>query len=142
MTAPYSLGSFTFVNFHGMSGIGAPQTVRKTAVPLQRPGVDGTAIVTTGTKGSIFQMRSFVDVASVSAAQVLIVAYEAAVNNELLQLVHGGTNYYATPILNQYWVLDVQAGWRRSSASVGGMAGGLVGVEAFWTLLPFHVPPE
>lgn len=134
--ANFSLGIFSFVNLEGI-GLpnGAPETVRQTAMAVQRPGVPGTGWIQTAIKGRPFQMRSFVDVASSAAAQILIVNYEAVANTGLLKLIHAGTDYSATPVRNKYWVMDVQAGWRRTSVSTGYP----VVVEAVWTLVPHDV---
>lgn len=140
--ALYKLGDFTFVNLTGLSMPGgAPETVRQTAVPVQRPGVAGTGFITTAIKGRPFQMRSIVDTTSVALAQQGIRAYEESVNDSLLELYHANTNYNLPPVYNKYWVLDVSAGWRKASVVVGGLTGGSVLVEAVWTLIPVYVAP-
>lgn len=139
----HSLGAFTFFNFENTAlRRGAPEIVRRTAVPIQRPGTDGTGFVTTGIKGRPFQMRSIVDVATKAAAINLIKEYENAVNKELVIAIHSGADYSATPVFCQYWILDVAAGWRRVSCATGGLVGGNYLVEAFWTLIPVRVQPE
>ncbi len=137
----YSVGSFNFISLSGVdTPNGAPETVRQVAAPIQRPGVAGTGFIQLGIKATRpFRMRSFVDVADVSTAQTLIKSYENAINVELLKIVHANTDYSATPVFNQYWPMDVQAGWRRVAAAVGGLAGGVIVVEAFWTFLPVYL---
>ena len=134
--ALYKLGPFVFINLKG-----TPETVRQTVVPVQRPGVAGTGFISTGKKGRPFQLQSLVDVMTVPLAQQAIVLYERAVNSELLELYHANTNYNAPPIYNKFWVLDVAADWRKASATVGGITGGTVIVEAVWTLIPVYVAP-
>ena len=142
MTAPYMIGDFEFVSLKGMSSNGGPpETVRRTASPVQRPGTAGTGFVTTGVKGRPFAMASMVDVISKSVAQALCVAYEAAVNDELVEVIHAGANYNDEPTSNKYWILDVSASWRRVSTSLGGTCSGPYVVEAVWTLIPVYVAP-
>jgi hypothetical protein len=139
----HSLGAFTFFNLENTAVRGgAPETVRRTATPIQRPGTNGTGFVTTGIKGRPFQMRSVVDVTTQAGAVVLIKNYELAVNKELVVMIHAGADYSATPVFCQYWIMEVTAGWRRVSCATGGLNGGNYFVEAFWTLIPVLVEPE
>src|SRR5262245_38996888 len=99
MTSPYMLDSLEFINLEGLALRNSPpETVAATAVPVQRPGVDGTGFITTGTKADgEFQMRSVADFTTQALAEVACLTYRSKKNVGLFQIVHAGTNYYSDP---------------------------------------------
>ncbi len=138
-----SLGTFDFISLQGMNGE-APDIPQLTAQPVQRPGLDGSGIITLGTKGMPQQLRTVREVASIAAANDLGVAYKRADRSAALEIVFQGINYFDEYNV-KYFVLHVdQPIIKRIRGSIGGVMGSGAGaiVTAVWTVLPVLIPAE
>lgn len=139
-----SIGSFDFISLEAGQRGGAPDIPQLQAVPVQRAGVDGTGIMTFGSKGMPEQIMSVRDVASVALGNDLVVAYRLADRSEAVELVFQGVNYF-TEYGVKYFILRVdQPTVKRVTGSVGGVMGGGAGalVTAVWTVIAVKVPVE
>ena len=106
---------------------------------IQRPGIDGTALLQLGLKGDPFQIASTVDVDTFANAQLLRIQYKSIVANGLYVVICAGTNYY-DPLGHKYFVVDVKATAAAIGKSTGGLLAGLgtARVDALWTLVPVY----
>lgn len=139
-----SLGTFNFILLEAMERGGVPLVPQLVASTVQRPGVDGTGIITQGSKARSFQMRSIRDVGSIALGNALAVSYQTTARTEAWVLVFQGIDYAVT-YNTKYFVLNVdQITVRRMTGSAGGVMGGGAGalVQAVWTLQPIAVPEE
>ena len=136
------LGAFTFVSFHRSEDPAAPPEILSLQTEtIQRPGCDGTGIITHGSKANAFQMRSFVDCENLAVAESLSAQYKASVGDGPYGIIWGGINY--TDLHNVVYVpLDVQiTKLSRLGASAGGINWpSLARIEALWTLQPIANP--
>lgn len=111
-----------------------PPSEHQAVVPMQRPGVEGTAFVLQGDKGNVFQMESLAVVANLAAALALESTYKALIGTSVY-ITWGGTAIdYA-----MYTVLDVQVltAHKAPVATSGGAYR-----RAVWTLIPIaYVAP-
>lgn len=135
------IGSFEFVTLHHPQDRGAPPllTAEQTDI-IQRPGVDGTAIMLMGVKGESFQMRSFVNVPTFALANDLMALYRDLIGEAPQTVVWNGVDYEIAYQV-KYAVLDVKPiSLRAVSVVSGGLSGGTGAVvDALWTLQPIDV---
>lgn len=93
------IGDFEFVSLRGE--VIPPMA---TKVIDDRPGVDGSEFVLTGTKGRPFSVVSQVDEASYQAAKTLLGLYRALIDSEPVEIVQGGVSSeshgYRVAVLN------------------------------------------
>ena len=137
--ATNSIGSFQFVRLSSPNGrADCMETVYQHSELIQRPGIDGTALLQLGLKGDPFQVASFVDVDTFSNAQILRIQYKSLCGIAPQIVICAGTNYY-NPLGHKYFVVDVKAEATRIGASSGGLVGGAQArVDATWTLVPVY----
>lgn len=141
----YSLGTFDFIVLENLAGGrgGAPELTQRHLDIVQRPGVQGTGFIDLARKGTPFQMRSLVDVASEADAQALVENYYLAVGGDKLEIVWRDNNYYSDHGI-MFEVLRVEAPRSQIMTTIiGGLnvtnGGTGVIVEAIWTLCPDEV---
>lgn len=134
-----SIGSFSFVRLSSVNGkADAVETVYQHSEIIQRPGIDGTALLQLGLKGDPFQLSSMVDVDTFANAQTLRLNYKSIVANGLYVVICAGKNYY-NPLGHKYFILGVQSEATRIGRSIGGLVGGAAArVDALWTLIPVY----
>lgn len=133
-----SLGSFDFIRLECGARGASPPVCQQQMIPMQRPGVDGTVLIQTGSKGSPFRIQTVRDVGSIALGNALAVNYQTASRDSALVLVFQGINY-STTYATRYFVLNVeQPQVLRLTGSVGGVMGAGAGalVVAVWTLIP------
>lgn len=133
-----SLGTFQFVTFHNPHDRGAPPLLpAQVGQPIQRPGVDGTTVLRLGYKAPPFQMRSGVDVATVTDACDLLAQYMASQNAAPLTVVWGGKDFETAYGVVYIPLVVEPLRIRRISAAAGGLTpGAQAWLEALWTLQP------
>lgn len=143
--AANQLGEFEFVAFHHPQDHGAPPLLAlRQGELVQRAGVDGSYVQRLGVKGRPFQMRSGVDVLSLSAGTDLLRDYMESASSDPLDLIWASVDYFSR-YRTRYIVLDVEPGRVRK---VTGAAGGLLAgagtawVDALWTLVPIRIAGE
>lgn len=135
--ASNSLDSFNFIRLHalGVRG-GCPPVMQLQMDIIQRPGVDGTAFIGLGSKGSPFQAQTKVDVATFADAIDLGIAYQQMARDQAYRLWWCGADFDLAG--TRYFVIGVEPPTVLACRSG---AGGLVSnpqatVEAVWTLVP------
>ena len=134
----FALGPFNFIEFASQSGRGAPPllpTERSTIV--QRPGVDDTGVIKTGSKGQPVNKRSGVDVTTYPGAQDLASLYVSAANAAAYKLTWAAVDYEARYGV-KYIVLEVET---TNIIRLGASAGGFntnpgAWLTADWVLVP------
>lgn len=142
MSLNNSLGPFEFVAFHVPSDHGAPPDLLQVQGDLvQRAGVDGSSVMRLGRKGNPFQMRSGIDLLSLSDALVTLNAYKSYVNFEPLALVWGGIDFHASFGTDYLPIAVEPIRIRRISGGAGGQYGSTAAawLEALWTLVPIAI---
>lgn len=137
-------GNFYFIAIHGPEDQGCPpDLIGETVETIQRPGIDGTAIIQLGQKAEPFQMRSVVDATSFAAAMQLAALYKTYQGHGPYGLIWGGldfTSYFGLVYVPTF-VKPTKV--RRLGAATGGLYPPSQGlVECLWTLQPIKVPPE
>jgi hypothetical protein len=133
-----SLGDFDFIKLESDQRGGAPAVPQLQVSIVQRPGVDGNAVIQQGIKADLIQMRSVRDVASVAAGNEVGVQYQQANRDAPWVLVFQGINYSTTYSV-RYFVKNVaQIAVTRLARARGGVMGTGAGalVTAVWTLQP------
>jgi hypothetical protein len=133
-----SLGDFTFITLEADQRGGAPAVPQLQVSIVQRPGVDGNAVIQQGIKADLIQMRSARDVASIAAGNALAVQYQQSNRDEPWILIFQGINY-STTYSTRYFVVNVgQIAVTRLARARGGVMGTGAGamVRAVWTLQP------
>jgi hypothetical protein len=141
--ATNSIGSFTFIaldNYSGGGRFAPPLTAAQQLAIVQRPGVNGTAFIKAGTKGEPFQMRSFRDETTLTAAAALIESYKALIGAAPQTIVWAGLDYFALHA-NKYEVLNVRPlNVQKIAGATGGLSGAPAAIcEALWDLIPVVV---
>lgn len=138
------LGNFYFAALHGPGDRGTPPVLLAEQVEtLQRPGVDGTAIIKLGQKADPFQLRSVVDTTTFEAAMYLAAEYMTYQGNGPYGLIWGNINFLAAfnvvYVPSKVEIVKV----RRLSCAAGGLSPPSLGlVEALWTLQPVALPDD
>lgn len=132
------IGSFEFLSLRGVVMPPRLQIDR----PMMRPGVDGVGLWKTGSRGQPFELRSAVDVATVSAGRTLFQSYYQAIGDNPVDLVVDGYNFAA-----EFWrvaILDVRASQVKGiiNSAGGTLTNPLAKLVASWTLIGVVFTPE
>lgn len=125
MPATSSLGPFNFLKLEGN-----PVGLKPQLEIVSRPGIDGVEVWDAGTRGTPFQMRSYVDESTHALAQVLMATYRDYIK-QTLRLDWEG-EFFANCT-----VLDVrQVAARKLGGSSGGISPGASALlVADWVLV-------
>lgn len=115
---------------------GGPLIVREQCQLINRPGVDGTAVLLTGKRSDPFQMRSLIDILSLAVLPAALKAYTELIGKAVE--IHWQGVDYANDHDTKYMVLDVVVS---RSGKLLARSGGLVPnstayLELLWTLQP------
>jgi len=132
-----SIGVYPFVTLHRVDDPKAgPLIVREQCTPINRPGVDGTAVMRMGQRSEPFQMRSGVDMTSIATGPTAIAAYSTLIGDDPVSVVWQGIDYEIFGC--RYVVMDVfPLKIVRLSAKSGGLVSGATAwIEMIWTLQP------
>lgn len=122
----YRIGEFEFVSLSRALSRQKQQLEREL-----RPGTDGVSLWRTGRRGEPFELVSFADVESVSAAQALLARYEDAVGGEPVEAVWADDEFEGLLVIHN--VLPVPGGCRQTLIGVGGLLGSSHGyLRAVW----------
>lgn len=115
---------------------GGPLIVREQCQPINRLGVDGTAILLTGKRAEPFQMRSLVDIASLAILPLAVRTYTDLIGQAVE--VHWQGIDFAADHETKYVVLDVvpSKSGRLLAHSGGLVSGSTAYLELLWTLQP------
>lgn len=136
--AVHSLGPFNFVTLTGPGDRGEPPTLlQRTAVPIQRAGVNGTAFVRTGIKAQPSWLRSGIDCIHQQHADALITAYKSLEAGNAQPIVWNDVDFQATYNC-LYVVLEVRViQCIRLSAAAGGLSSNSTRwLECAWLVNP------
>lgn len=131
------VGPYGFLTLHRTDDPrGGPLVPREQCEVINRPGVNGTAVLRTGKRSEPFTMRSFVDVASLAIVPTAVQSYQSLIGT-VVNVIWQDTDYQATYGV-RFAVLDcVCQSSRRVLARAGGaVAGSTAVVEILWTLQP------
>ena len=124
----FKLGAFDFID------LTVPVGLKERIARDVRSGVDGVTFWQTGQRGEPFLCESFVDVASLAAAEALLTEYHNAVGGDPLEMLWGGSLVHGVRFL----VLDVlphPRGMHAILQGIGGTAGTSQAVlRALWLL--------
>ena len=133
-----SLGDYEFVVFHRSDAIAAgPLVIREQLLPINRLGVDGTAVLRTGQRSDPFQMRSGVDILTAARVTQQMQMYLDMIGRKAYELVWQSVDY-SSAYNTKYIVLDVsQIASRYMPIQSGGLnASSQFWLECLWTLQP------
>lgn len=113
-----------------------PVIVREQCQPINRPGVNGTAVLLTGQRADAFQMRSLVDMTSLATLPAAIKAYSELIGT-VVEIEWQGVDF-AVEHDTKYVVMDVvQLRSGRLSARAGGLVSNSTAyLELLWTFQP------
>lgn len=131
------VGPYGFITLHRTDDPrGGPLLPREQCEPINRPGVDGTAILRTGRRSEPFQMRSFVDVASLAVVPTATQAYQSLIGT-IVNVIWQDTDFAATYGV-KFAVLDcvVARSGRLLARAGGAVAGSTAYMDLTWTLQP------
>ena len=131
------VGQYGFLTLHRVDDPrGGPMLPREQCEVINRPGVDGTAVLKTGRRSDPFQMRAFVDVANLATVPTATQAYQSLIGT-IVNVIWQDTDFQATYGV-KFAVLDcvVSRSARVSVRAGGAVAGSTAYVEVIWTLQP------
>ena len=136
--ASYQIGVHQFVSLYRLDDpAGPPLGPREQCLTINRPGVDGTAIMKIGRRCDPFPMRACVDCLTDALVPTAIRTYQTLIGESPQDILWRNIDYGA--ILQCKWVvLDVQLlSARKLAAKAGGLVSGATAwIETIWTLQP------
>lgn len=131
------VGPYGFLSLHRVDDPrGGPLLPREQCETINRPGVDGTAVLKLGKRSEPFQMRGFVDVLNLSLVPVATQSYQNLIGT-VVNVIWQDTDFQAVYGV-KFAVLDcvVTKSARVSVRAGGAVAGSTAYVEVIWTLQP------
>lgn len=135
------VGQYGFITLHRVDDPrGGPLLPREQCEVINRPGVDGTAVLRTGKRSDPFSMRAFVDVASLAVVPLATQSYQALIGT-VVNVIWQDVDYQATYGV-KFAVLDcvVSRSARLLARAGGAVSGSTAYLEVVWTLQPMLEP--